>query len=95
VFAQTSATGLGLDFSTARSEGVQRFYNYLCIAYAAEPAVFGWLVKNGTLPEERMRFCRQDYVRLANSFNAVFMPHVDEELLKKVQAMQWIQPPGR
>jgi hypothetical protein len=84
--AQSGATGLG-DFYSARSPEAQRFFNYVCLAYASDPVLFGFVVKTSNLPEERAKFCAQDYRKLLYSFNATIMPHVDRDVLEKVKTM--------
>ena len=74
------------EFSYVREvEGgtLQRFYNTLCIALGGDPAKFAFLAK--TLPEGRAKWCRWEFVQLQRSFADTFMPHVDRELLRKVQ----------
>jgi hypothetical protein len=48
-----------------------------------------------SLPKDRAENCRWEYLQLARSFNATFMPHVDPELMKKVQATDWLKPADR
>src|SRR5262249_6879725 len=40
-------------FANAHGTPAQRFYNLLCIAYGADPQLFGDMVKKGHLPKER------------------------------------------
>ncbi len=97
--AQSSVAISGLptgDFSYVRGlEGgtFQRFYNTLCIALGGDPARYAFLTK--TLPEGRAQGCRWEYVQLQRSFNDTFMQHVDRELLKKVQATDWLPPAAK
>ncbi len=84
------------EFSYVREvEGgtLQRFYNTLCIALGGDPARFAFLTK--TLPEGRARGCRWEFVQLQRSFAHTFMPHVDRELLKKVQLTEWLPLPEK
>jgi putative metallopeptidase DUF4344 len=96
--AQSGAVRTGLprgDFSYTRALDpltMQRFYNALCIALGGDEAKFAFLKKS--LPEGRSESCRWEYLQLARSFNATFMPHVDPELMKKVQATDWLKPPA-
>ncbi len=69
------------DFSYTRGldgETLQRFYNAVCIALGGDEAKFAFLKKS--LPEGRANNCRWE-----------FLPHVDRDLLKKVQATDWLQ----
>jgi Putative metallopeptidase len=92
LLAQTGATGIG-EFYSARSPDAQRFFNYLCTAYVSDPVLFGFVVKNGTLPQERAKYCKQDYEKLKYSFDATIMPHIDQDLLKQVRAGTWLKAP--
>src|SRR5262245_17539375 len=90
ILAQSGATGIG-DFYTPRSAEAQRFFNYICLAWAADPKLFAFLVRNKNLPQERAEDCAGDYAKLLYSFNATIMPHVDQGLLKKVQSTSWLK----
>ncbi|HEY8442153.1 MAG TPA: DUF4344 domain-containing metallopeptidase [Xanthobacteraceae bacterium] len=90
LLAQSGALGIGRDFHAVRSPEGQRFFNYLCLAYAADPKRFEFLVTNSDLPQGRAEYCKQDYDKLRKSFAQVIMPHVDPELLKRVQAVTWL-----
>ena len=70
-----------------RSFEAQRFFNYLCLAYASDPELFGFLTKNGNLNAERAKFCQQDYAKLRYTFGATIMPHVDRAKLEQVRVM--------
>jgi hypothetical protein len=97
--AQTGVAVSGLpggEFSYVRGlqgETLQRFYNTLCIALGGDPERFAFLKK--TLPQRRADDCRWEYVQLERSFINTIMPHVDRELLKNVQATDWLTPEGR
>jgi putative metallopeptidase DUF4344 len=93
--AQTSALRTGLpsgDFAYTRSldgETLQRFYNALCIAYGGDPDNFAFVKRS--LPDGRSDTCRWEYLQLQRSFNDTFMPFIDRELMKKVQATDWLK----
>ena len=61
LFQWSEKTWTGSDFSEAASPQAQRFFNYVCIAYAAAPLQFGDLVKKGTLPKSRAQRCGGEY----------------------------------
>jgi Putative metallopeptidase len=96
--SQSAVLSTGLptgDFAYTRAldgEALQRFYNIVCVAYGGGGAKFAFLKKS--LPEGRANNCRWEYLQLARSFNDTFMPHVDRELMKKVQATDWLKPDG-
>ena len=92
----TERTGLPTgDFSYTRGldgETLQRFYNMVCIALGGDGVKYDFLKKS--LPKDRADNCRWEYLQLARSFNDTFMPHVDQDLMKKVQATDWLDQPG-
>jgi hypothetical protein len=80
------------DFSYSRAldgDTLQRFYNTLCIALGGDGAKFAFVKKS--LPEGRANNCRWEYLQLQRSFNETIMPHVDRDLMKKVQATDWLK----
>jgi Putative metallopeptidase len=92
--SQASLTTTGLptgDFGYNRAvdgETTQRYYNMLCIALGGDPAKYAFLKKS--LPQGRAENCRWEFLQLQRSFNDTFMPHVDRELMKKVQDTDWL-----
>jgi hypothetical protein len=88
--AQTSVTGIG-EFSTTMGEDlqVQRFYNYVCVAYGADPQLFAFLK---TTLDKRRQSCGFEYGQILRSFNDTFMPYIDRDLMRKVQAIEWLRP---
>jgi len=82
------------DFSYVRGadgETLQRFYNITCVALGGDPVKFDFLKK--TLPRGRADNCREEYLQLVHSFNDTFLPYVDKDLMKKVQATDWLRAP--
>jgi Putative metallopeptidase len=69
----------------------QRFYNFLCIGYGGDPEAFKEFVGK-LLPKERLETCPHEFRQVHNAFVKTVLPHVDQELLKKVQATQWLRP---
>ena len=111
IFQWSSQTWTGSDFASATSPAAQRFFNYVCIAngwphHIAEqtiPKQLGLpsdLSKLMTVPAFRDEQCtKQDteYQQMRRAFYAVVMPHVDPDMLTKVQAVnsaQWLAPGG-
>ena len=92
--SQSGATGIGTDFYYVRSLEGQRFFNFLCIAYGADPVTFAFLVKNNDLPRDRADGCRGtggEYDKLLFAFNKSIMPYVDRDMLRRVRSMQWFK----
>ena len=44
------------------------------------------------LPAKRAANCGHEYRQIQRSFMKTIMPHVDQEQMKKVQAMQMLRP---
>lgn len=81
-------------FSDEHGTWAQRFYNLICIAYGGQPEVFKNLVESGTLPKERAALCNREYDQVNFAFAATIWPHIDQELLKKVQSIEWAKWEG-
>jgi Putative metallopeptidase len=69
----------------------QRFYNFLCIGYGGDPATFQDQVDKW-LSKDRVASCPHEYQQVKNAFVKTILPHVDQELMKKVQAAKWLRP---
>jgi hypothetical protein len=82
----------GTKFSDEHGTQRQRYYNYLCLAYGADPAAFQDFVDKGLLPKERSANCAREYEQVKRAFSKSVLPFVDQGLMKKVQAIQWLQP---
>jgi hypothetical protein len=79
-------------FADEHEADQQRFYNYLCLAYGAQPATFQRFVDSNLLPAKRAANCGREYRQVQRAFMKTVMPHVDQELMKKVQTMQMLRP---
>jgi hypothetical protein len=102
-FEASDRTWTGSDFSDIRGTEAQRFYNYLCIAYGGAKRTFSDFVEGqqskgpgsrriDVLPQERAVRCPQEYLDLKWAFDSTIMPSVDQDLLQKVLARNWLQP---
>jgi hypothetical protein len=69
----------------------QRFQNFLCIGYGGDPDTFKDLADKW-LPKDRIGNCQHEYLQVKNAFVKTILPHVDQELMKKVQATKWLRP---
>jgi hypothetical protein len=69
----------------------QRFYNFLCIGYGGDPATFKDQVDKW-LSKDRVESCPHEYQQVKNAFVKTILPHIDQELMKKVQAAKWLRP---
>jgi hypothetical protein len=82
----------GTMFSDVHGTNEQRLYNYLCIAYGAQPATFQRYVDTKLLPQTRAADCAREYQQVKRAFDKTILPNVDQELMKKVQAMKVLRP---
>jgi hypothetical protein len=83
--AQRGILGTGFFSDAARPLEAQRFYNYLCFAYGAQPRTYEFLVNGFNLPPDRARLCREEFFKLRRAFRGTFMQHVDVQLLERVK----------
>ena len=72
-------------FAGPHGPNVQRHYNVLCLAYAANQALFNNVVPAG-LPPWRARTCWEEWAMLKRSFTKLILPHVDEARLREAIA---------
>jgi hypothetical protein len=79
-------------FADEHSTPAQRFYNYFCIAYGADPKYFAGIVEKGWLPKARAEGCEYDYEQIAFAYRTLIGPHVDPKLAKKVRSQKWLPP---
>jgi hypothetical protein len=73
----------------------QRFFNTLCLGYGGDPQLFKEFVDKGWLPKERASNCASEYQQIRFAFSKTIMPYVDQNLMKAVQAKDWLKPPPR
>jgi len=90
LFMWSDKAWTGSDFSDTGSPDYQRFYNYVCIAFAAAPLQFGDLVDKGILPKRRAARCQDEYEQVRKAFDLRIMPYVDANLLIKARATPWL-----
>ena len=88
-FDWSNRTWSGSDFAEARSPEAQRFYNFLCIAYGADPVLFAKLKDSGVLPKYRLAQCPREYLQERTAFDLRLMPYIDPDLLVKARARAW------
>ena len=82
-------------FANEHGTPAQRMFNLLCIAYGADPVLFGDFVAKGQLPQERAEGCADEYKQVAFAFEKLIAPHVDERLAKYVMDKSWLPEPTR
>ena len=79
------------EFADEHGAPAQRFFNYMCLAYGGEPAAFQDYVDRGVLPKARADQCPREYLLVRRAFAKSLLPHIDVELMKKVQSIQWLR----
>jgi hypothetical protein len=77
--AQSQTPGLK-QFANVHGLPAQRFYNLLCMAYGADPQLFGDLVQKGYLPETRAEGCEDEYRQIDFAVRKLIMPYIDQKL---------------
>jgi hypothetical protein len=80
------------EFADAHGTPAQRFFNLLCLAYGADPELFGDLVEKGFLPKERTVTCADEYLQVSHAFETLIRPHIDPGLAQQLHK-QWLPPP--
>lgn len=78
------------DFASDQSPEAQRFFNYLCIAFGSDPSSFKFLIDQNMLPVRRAQRCGGEFHALRIAFIKTILPHVDQQLLKRVQSATWL-----
>jgi Putative metallopeptidase len=77
-------------FSGEHSTPQQRFYNLLCMAYGANPAMFAEVVDKGYLPKQRAKGCQREYRKVARAFQSLILPHIDPDVASDVLDEAWL-----
>jgi hypothetical protein len=67
----------------------QRYYNRWCMAYGADPELFGDAMALGMLPQHRARGCRYEWLTNEFAFKTLIAPYIDQKLKEKVLAQKW------
>jgi hypothetical protein len=81
-------------FSDEHGHPLQRAYNYLCMAYGADPATFQYYIDQGLLPKERAENCGREFRQIQKTFAKSMLPHIDQAKMRVVQSKQWLLPEG-
>ena len=82
-------------FSDEHGTPAQRAYNVLCIAYGADPELFGDLVSKGYLPKKRAEGCSDEYGQIADAFDELISPHMDRARAKGILDTSWLPKPTK
>jgi hypothetical protein len=79
-------------FSDEHGAELQRFYNYLCLAYGGFPDTFSDFVEGGLLPSGRAVYCAHEYEQVKRAFVLTVLPSIDREKMRRVQEIPWVRP---
>lgn len=71
-------------FADVHGTPQQRFFNVLCLAYGADPALFADFIEKDFLPKDRAEGCEEEYKQVARAFRALINPHVERKLYRKL-----------
>jgi hypothetical protein len=67
------------------------------MAVGSDPVTYGIFVPHrraptvADLPVRRAARCKAEYEQVKAGFAELFLPHVDVDLLRQVQALQWLK----
>ena len=78
------------EFSDEHGTPAQRAFNVLCIAYGADPKLFGDFVTKGYLPKKRAEACPDEYRQVSRAFETLIGPHIDRAVAKKILDKSWL-----
>jgi hypothetical protein len=90
LFSWSDQKWTGSDFASEAAPDFQRFYNYACIAAAANYLTFGGLIERKFIPDYRARQCEEEYAEIRKAFNLRTMPYVDPDELIKLRTKKWL-----
>ena len=79
------------DFAGAHGLPQERFYNLLCLAIGADPVQYADLARY--FPANEKRGCSFEYATLFRAFNKEILPHIDQEVARRVLDANWLPDP--
>jgi len=79
------------EFAGAHGLPQQRFYNLLCLAIGADPVQYADF--NRYFPPTEKRSCSFEYATLFQAFNKEILPHIDQEMARRVLDSNWLPEP--
>ena len=79
-------------FADVHGLSAQRLFNVLCLAYGADPKLFGDVVEKGYLPKSRAEGCSGEFKQIDYAFKKLINPYIDEAVRKKVQPRKLLRP---
>jgi hypothetical protein len=78
------------DYADVHSTSLERFLNYLCLAYANDADRYQQLA--GEFLKARAAHCKDEYRQVEKAFAKTILPYVDPSLLKEVRSRHWFAP---
>lgn len=75
-------------FSSDHGQPQERFYNLLCLAFGANKVEFA--DAENFLPPTRTPSCSYEYRTLVRAFRKEIIPHIDQEMAKRVLGTNWL-----
>ena len=101
----------GKNYASTHGLPQQRFYNLICLAYGADPVAFAGVTENetnmmeqkgvlpkaqqGVLPKKRAENCDEEFQTFDYAWKSQILPHIDQELARKVFDTAWFPEPHR
>ena len=90
VEAKDTAPPSMVEFADEHGTPEQRAFNLICMAYGADPELFGDLPALGKLPQKRAENCEEEFELISLAYQALIGPHIDPELAEKVFDRTWL-----
>jgi hypothetical protein len=81
------------DYASEHGTPAQRFFNVLCMAYGADPKLFGEVLSKGYLPKARAEYCDEEYEQVQHAFDLLVVPHIDLVLAEEILDTTWLSEP--
>ncbi|MGN6749172.1 MAG: DUF4344 domain-containing metallopeptidase [Xanthobacteraceae bacterium] len=78
-------------FSSDHGLPQERFYNLLCLAFGANKVEFA--DAESFLPPTRTPSCSYEYRTLVRAFRKEIIPHIDQDMAKRVLSTNWLADP--
>jgi len=78
------------EFADEHGTPEQRAFNLICMAYGADPELFGDLPALGKLPQKRAENCEEEFELISLAYQTLIGPHIDPELAEKVFDRTWL-----
>ncbi len=64
-----------LPFWDEHAFDLQRFYRIACLIYGSDPDAEGWLIEDGSVPEEQAELCVEEYAQKRDSWGWLLDPY--------------------